>query len=1024
MWFGSKRAQQPPVPRGVARAAAEGLRGRELLGEALVSLAAQTGADRVGVWIEALDAAGGVPASSDAFEGQVWDREMRITPPGWSRLAPEPPLPMELLKAGDCAEQHPGAEAGVGVVGPLLELRRAVWAPVFNRSRLRGLLLVGYRTMHGPQPRVALRSVAAELEVALDLTEEEFASRRRYADLALARRILSSSGGVSPAVLLATLADSCTEKSLGGVGPHAVFAAIGEHYGLRESSRGGQTMDVRFLWKSGDVRWSRSVESEPLASLWHAALDAGHVVGAAPHVPADHSDLARVVAIPIGPGEGPLGVLVAGLRTSGVSLAALERIELRAALAAPALRERRALREAEAHNRERQTLLDACGFPALLLDTEGRLLACSASFAEQPGGEAAAEADPAGAPSRAARFKNIDEIVCEQDQQRMREWLAALPGESDPQPLEVLLADGTAVRLRLAGAAGADFAIVAADPLQAKSLRPATPSAERAEAELRAVTEWLDHGVLVFDTEDRVRLVNTRFAQLTGIASRDAGKLETLDDWIARLGAQTDSPEQLSASWRELARNADAGRADELHLTRPAQRVLGRAARNFFDAAGRRLGRVEVYRDLTAQRLLQSRLLQTERLAALGQTVSGVAHELSNPLTSILGYAQRLLAAEGPAGRRGDVRKIFLEAERAGAILRQMLLSAREAPPERTTVDLNRLVLSTIELQQFGTATGAIRVETELDASAPLVDGYAGQLQQVLLNLLSNARQAIGARRLGVVRVRTHMEGDRVQLEVADNGPGIPQAILARIFDPFFTTKPAGVGTGLGLAIVLTLVRQHGGQVHVENPAGGGALFRIDLPAASAVPAPAPLSVPVDRSASPRPSSAVVPTEPLLRPPSMHPPMHAPVLRGAPGRHAAAPVERRALVLEDEPTVAELVRDVLTDEGFAVDILEDGSAALARASRTSYDLVVCDMRMPGMDGQEFYLQLASVPGGLQRRFLFVTGDVLAAQTYEFLERHRVPCVAKPFRVEELLEKVHSVLGEAAETARNLIARKG
>lgn len=1020
MWFASKRAESPPAPRSVARAAAEGCRSRELLGEVLASLAERASADRAGVWIESVDPAEDVQGGSDAFEGLVWDSEMRMTPPGWSRLAPELPLPMDQLRAGACAEQFPGAEASAGVVGPLLELRRAVWAPVFNRGRLRGLLLAGYRTMHGPQPWVALRSVAAELEVALDLTEEEFTSRRRYADLALARRILSSSGGVSPAALLATLADSCTEKSLGGVGPHAVFAAIGEHYGLRESSRGSNTADVRFLWKSGDVRWSRSVESEPLASLWHAALDARRVSGAAPHALVERSDLARVVAIPIGHSEGPLGVLVAGLRTSGASLAVLEQIELRAALAAPALRARRVLRETEARNRERQALLDACGFPALLLGTDGRVLACSRSFARQHSGEAA-EVDPAGAPPQAVRFQKIDGIVHEQDQQRVREWLAALPGEGDPQPLEVLLTGGTPVRLRRAGAAGADFVIVVADPLQAKSLSPATPSAERAEAELRAVTEWLDHGVLVFDVEERVRLVNTRFAQLTGIASAEAAKLETLDDWIARLGAQTDSPEQLSAYWRELARDADAGRADELHLTRPAQRILGRAARNFFDAAGRRLGRVEVYRDLTAQRLLQSRLLQTERLAALGQTVSGVAHELSNPLTSILGYAQRLLAAEGPVGRRQDVQKIFLEAERAGAILRQMLLSAREAPPERTTIDLNRLVLGTVELQQFGMAAGDIRVGTELDPSAPMVEGYAGQLQQVLLNLLSNARQAIGARRHGVVRVRTRAEGDRVRLEVADNGPGIPQAILARIFDPFFTTKPAGVGTGLGLAIVLTLVRQHGGQVHVENPAGGGALFRIDLPLSAAEPATG------DSAKSPADSAMTPPALPLLHPLSTHRPTHQPMLRGAPGRagrHAAAPAERRALVLEDEPTVAELVRDVLTDEGFAVDVLQDGSAALASASRTSYDLVVCDMRMPGMDGQQFYLQLANAPGGLQQRFLFVTGDVLAAQTHEFLERHRVRCVAKPFRVEELLEKVHSVLGEAAETARNLIARKG
>jgi CheY-like chemotaxis protein len=233
----------------------------------------------------------------------------------------------------------------------------------------------------------------------------------------------------------------------------------------------------------------------------------------------------------------------------------------------------------------------------------------------------------------------------------------------------------------------------------------------------------------------------------------------------------------------------------------------------------------------------------------------------------------------------------------------------------------------------------------------------------------------------------------RLLLEVEDTGPGIPQAIQARIFDPFFTTKPAGVGTGLGLAIVLSVVREHGGQVRVKNSLQGGAIFQLELPAAAEVPeetgAPLFESQPRDQAigAIARPGGIGI--------------RDASQSRGA--RSA------RVLVVEDEPTVARLIGDVLEDEGMHVDVLLDGREALARAARQPYDLVICDMRMPGLDGQQFYQSLVRAGNPLRKRFLFVTGDIVAVQTREFLEKNHLPHVAKPFRVEELTEKVHLVL---------------
>lgn len=229
-------------------------------------------------------------------------------------------------------------------------------------------------------------------------------------------------------------------------------------------------------------------------------------------------------------------------------------------------------------------------------------------------------------------------------------------------------------------------------------------------------------------------------------------------------------------------------------------------------------------------------------------------------------------------------------------------------------------------------------------------------------------------------------------LEVEDNGPGIPQAIQARIFDPFFTTKPAGVGTGLGLSIVLSVVREHGGQVYVISPPQGGAKFQIELPAAS------------ERQRA-ETSTLAAPEKRSARPDAL--PFAASSDR--PSAPFESPEVPRVLVVEGEPTVARLIADVLEEEGMRVDVLLDGREALDRAARESYDLVICDMKMPGLDGQHFLRTLQRTGNPLRDRFLFVTGDVIAAQTREFLERNRLPHVAKPFRVEELTEKVREVL---------------
>jgi CheY-like chemotaxis protein len=260
----------------------------------------------------------------------------------------------------------------------------------------------------------------------------------------------------------------------------------------------------------------------------------------------------------------------------------------------------------------------------------------------------------------------------------------------------------------------------------------------------------------------------------------------------------------------------------------------------------------------------------------------------------------------------------------------------------------------------------------------PKVFADSGQVQQILMNLLSNARHALFLDKPGgVIFVRTRAaDSGRVLMEVADSGPGIPEAHRHRIFDPFFTTKPAGIGTGLGLSIVLGLARQNGGNIRLHSAPGAGATFVVDFPAAAAVPEIA-----------------------------------LPLLPPAVSTLPVSSAGTRVLVVEDEPTVAQLIADMLSDLGYVAEVFHEARRALVSALNRDYALVVCDMKMPGLDGQHFYRALAEVESPLVSRFLFVTGDVLGTSTQEFLRAHSLSHIAKPFRLEEFSEQVASVISQ-------------
>jgi len=387
--------------------------------------------------------------------------------------------------------------------------------------------------------------------------------------------------------------------------------------------------------------------------------------------------------------------------------------------------------------------------------------------------------------------------------------------------------------------------------------------------------------------------------------------------------------------------------------------------------------------------------LQIGKLAALGRVTANLEHELRNPLTTILAYARRLLKRDEISGSAGEIRQILHEAERAVKILQELQPSSREFTP-RGKVSLNRVVLQTMEMQRLMFITANIRTELNLDVRQPTIWGVADQLQQILVNLVCNARQAMTESGKGtVIRVRTKiLPGDYALLQVSDDGPGVPDRVAERIFDPFFTTKPGGAG--LGLSIVSEIVREHSGQIHLERLPAGGARFSIEW---RSVPAVANKLDWLSPAYSAEAASSPLKTRPQ------------------PNGVAQLPASARVLVIEDELTVARLVADVLEEEGHRVDVALSGAEALQLAEGAHYDLAICDMKMPGLDGEHFFRTLVREQNPLREKLLFVTGDSGSPHTRQFLEHNRLPFVVKPFHVEELSAAVSKLLARRSPASR-------
>ncbi len=350
---------------------------------------------------------------------------------------------------------------------------------------------------------------------------------------------------------------------------------------------------------------------------------------------------------------------------------------------------------------------------------------------------------------------------------------------------------------------------------------------ERAEARYTRLVESAEDGIVTTDEEGNVTSVNRALERVAGRARESiiGSHFTTLVEASERADA-----------WRASASTLRGER--QLLELRFAQRDGRRGTAAVRTAPvierGRITGVLAIARDVSEERLLLEQMVRIEKLAALGELVGGVAHEINTPLTGILAFSQILEARTAEPDARQAAESIAHEAKRAARIVGQLLTFARQNPPERLRTDLNGLVRDTLALRQPQFRAQAIDVAIDLDPRLPVTWADPFQLQQVLLNLLANAEQALaeaGPERL--VGIRTARDGDMVVLSVTDSGGGIAPEHLPHIFNPFYTTKPRGIGTGLGLSISHGIVREHGGTLRVRSESGQGAHFEVRLPIVS-----------------------------------------------------------------------------------------------------------------------------------------------------------------------------------------------
>jgi two-component system NtrC family sensor kinase len=501
-------------------------------------------------------------------------------------------------------------------------------------------------------------------------------------------------------------------------------------------------------------------------------------------------------------------------------------------------------------------------------------------------------------------------------------------------------------------------------------LEEARATQKTTEERYRTLFEQAGEAIIITNAEDlRILETNRAAERLLGVTAAEAGKHSFRA--FCRLNSNPDTKPPTGDDWfeaicRQRAVNLVSKNAASAPVEIAGARIQfdGQTAFQFF------------VRELTERARLEQQLRQSEKLSALGQMISGIAHELNNPLAVVKGYLELVLAHhELTPQTRADLEKAVRESNRAAKLVGNFLSFARERPAHREMVDFNEVIRRIAELRKSDFLMAGVEPRLELASDLPGTSADPDQVQQVLMNLITNALQAMrNLSGTGQLVIHTFRNGNSIQVAVQDNGPGVPDDLVSKIFEPFFTTKEVGTGTGLGLSIAHSIMTEHGGRIFYQKAAPTGARFVLEFPIIALE------------------SAAAATTETVFL-----------------TREVEAVPSAKVLVLDDEKALAEMLSEMLAILGHTPTVCHSAVHALELLHEQPFDLVISDFRMPILTGQQFYESAVKEYPALRRRFIFLTGDVMNEETQSFLRSTGNPHLTKPFNLARVREAVSHVL---------------
>jgi len=360
------------------------------------------------------------------------------------------------------------------------------------------------------------------------------------------------------------------------------------------------------------------------------------------------------------------------------------------------------------------------------------------------------------------------------------------------------------------------------------------------------------------------------------------------------------------------------------------------------------------------------------RLATVGEMAAGIAHEINNPLTGVVGFADLLTKKELPEDIRKDVEMISEGSKRVAEVTSRMLTFARQNRPLKRQININEVIETTLEMRSSAMSLNNINVITEMDTELPKAIADGGQLQQVFLNIIINAEKEMStAHGKGNLTVKTERVNDAFRISFKDDGPGISNENLEKIFNPFYTTRGIGEGTGLGLSICHGIITEHGGRIHAESELGNGASFIIYLPLVT--------ETKQLESAEPEPEEV------------------------------RAIKQSKILVVDDDPLVNQFLVEVLTNEGHNVDVITNGNEATQQIINGSYDVILMDVKLPGKNGIDIYEQLLDNADPSATKVIFITGDIMNHDAEVYVKSAGIPYITKPIDIKQLNEDIANIL---------------